>query len=369
MKTLAQIEPRIDLATVTGDTNTHHIISQPGSYYLSGKLDVTRTTGIAVNAPGVTIDLNGFRISRTVGTGGVGIQIAQAADGCTVKNGFISGFANGTAVAGGVARGGSFFQLTASNCSNIGLSGGQGWRMEGCTAVLNSGDGISVGPGSTLINCTATGNTSGSDGIGIAADGGSTLINCAAYNNTGRYGIQANGSSTLTNCTARGNTSAASSSAGISAGLQSSVIGCVAAFNTSTNGTLSPSTGAGIVVASASTVKDCTVTLNKGDGIFIDGEGLVTGNVCTGNGLGTGTGAGISVNGEGSRIDGNNTANNDIGIKVAAAGNIIIRNSSRGGTDAYDIAGGNAMGQEINVFHATNLTIINNSNPWANFLY
>jgi hypothetical protein len=35
MKTLDQVEPRTDLATVAGDAAYHHIITAPGSYYLT----------------------------------------------------------------------------------------------------------------------------------------------------------------------------------------------------------------------------------------------------------------------------------------------------------------------------------------------
>jgi hypothetical protein len=44
MKTLQQIEPRIDLATVPGNASAHHVIDRPGSYYLSGNLEMTGTT-------------------------------------------------------------------------------------------------------------------------------------------------------------------------------------------------------------------------------------------------------------------------------------------------------------------------------------
>lgn len=43
---MQQIEPRIDLATVTGDVVSHHFITTPGSYYLSANLDVDKLAGI-----------------------------------------------------------------------------------------------------------------------------------------------------------------------------------------------------------------------------------------------------------------------------------------------------------------------------------
>ena len=38
MKTLQQVEPRTDLADVPGNANNMHVITAPGSYYLSDNL-------------------------------------------------------------------------------------------------------------------------------------------------------------------------------------------------------------------------------------------------------------------------------------------------------------------------------------------
>src|SRR3954468_25060565 len=101
MKTLDQVEPRIDLqnapasAVTTTNADYHFIISQPGSYYLSANLGVTKTNGIQINAEGVTLDLNGFQISRTSGSGGDGVQISVQAHRVSLLNGSVKGFAFG----------------------------------------------------------------------------------------------------------------------------------------------------------------------------------------------------------------------------------------------------------------------------------
>src|SRR3954468_9545984 len=97
MKTLDQVEPRIDLqnapasAVTTTNADYHFIITQPGSYYLSANLAVTKTNGIQINAEGVTLDLNGFQISR-VSPAGYGIEISDTSPRTTVRNGTIKGF-------------------------------------------------------------------------------------------------------------------------------------------------------------------------------------------------------------------------------------------------------------------------------------
>src|SRR6476469_6853818 len=55
MKTLDQVEARIpiDTAHTPGDQTNEFIISQPGSYYLTGNLSVAKTNGISVVAVGV----------------------------------------------------------------------------------------------------------------------------------------------------------------------------------------------------------------------------------------------------------------------------------------------------------------------------
>src|SRR2546423_12078919 len=99
MKKLDEVEPRTNLQATpapagvdTTNPNYHFVINQPGSYYLSANLGVTKTNGIQINADVVTLDLNGFQIARASGTGGDGIQISDAAHRLTLFNGSIKGF-------------------------------------------------------------------------------------------------------------------------------------------------------------------------------------------------------------------------------------------------------------------------------------
>src|SRR6266478_4106832 len=82
MKRLDEVEPRTNLQASpapagvdTTNPNYQFVINQPGSYYLSGNLGVTKANGIQVNVEGVTLDLNGFQIARGSGSNGDGIQI------------------------------------------------------------------------------------------------------------------------------------------------------------------------------------------------------------------------------------------------------------------------------------------------------
>ena len=98
MKSLDQVASTgiaINATNTPGDASNHFIINQAGSYFLTGNMGVTKTNGIRVNVAGVTIDLNGFEISRSSGSGGDAITITTPAHRCTAKNGPLTGFAQG----------------------------------------------------------------------------------------------------------------------------------------------------------------------------------------------------------------------------------------------------------------------------------
>src|SRR5438477_8899008 len=122
MKRLDEVEPRANLQATpapagvdTSNANYHFIINQPGSYYLSANLAVTKTNGIQVNAEGVTLDLNGFQISRSTGSGGYGLEIVATSHRASIRNGSIKGLAYG--VAGG-SRACAFRDLSVSGCTS-----------------------------------------------------------------------------------------------------------------------------------------------------------------------------------------------------------------------------------------------------------
>ena len=388
MKTLQQVEPRTDLQATTVpagvDTSNgsyHFIINQAGSYYLSANLGVTKTNGIQINAEGVTLDLNGFEISRASGTGGNGIEIVTTAHRATVRNGSIQGFSGGVNrifAAGSSARACSFRDLSVSYCTSSGISAGEGAVVESCRAYANSGAyAISAHYGSSLSNCTARNNTTT---YGIHAEIGSSLTNCTAINNTGLVGINVAAGSSLTNCSAGINTSAAASSAGIRTGTGCTITHCSARSNTST-ATASPSTGMGFDVGESSTIQGCTALFNRGDGITLAHDSVARGNTCDSNGN-TGEGAGIHATGSDNRIEGNNVTENDRGIDVDVAGNLIVKNSASGNTTSnYEIAAGNFFGAIMNavvpagsptpppVSGSSAPSSITTTDPWANISY
>src|SRR5207253_1312288 len=73
MKSLDQIASQgiaINATNTPGDATNLFIINQAGSYYLTGNINIAGKTAIHVTAPGsVTVDLNGFQIALTAGSG------------------------------------------------------------------------------------------------------------------------------------------------------------------------------------------------------------------------------------------------------------------------------------------------------------
>jgi hypothetical protein len=390
MKTLQQIEPRIDLQRTVNplptDANSEIIVDQPGSYYLSANLATTKAIGIHVTVPAVTIDLNGFQITSTGNTGTNGINVS--APRCTIRDGTITGFSGAIGSAYMGVPGCSVLRVS----TNCGIVVGSGWLVQDCTVSGAGSTAISVGTGCIVRNCVVTSTgVGGSFEFGIFASTYSTIEGCSIYDVKGAAGIFAQGGSTITNCTVGGSnvvhgiradgggtvarctltdlTNASATSGGIWINGPGNAAGCTVRNVQSTNGTLNGTTGFGIAVAGAGTVEGCSVQGNKGDGIRGAANSLIQNNLCTENGNGT-TSAGIHVTGNGNRIESNNLVNNNAnGVLVDAAGNLIIKNSSRGGSVAFNIAAGNSKGEEINVFNPNATTTITSTNSWANFLY
>lgn len=307
MKALDQIASSgtaINATNTPGDASYHFIIGSPGSYYLTGNLGVTKANGINVTAPGVTIELNGFQISRSSGAGGDGITIDPAAHRSVIKNGSIRGFANGvqcTRTLPFVAEGGAFLQLTVTACSSYGLIGGGSWQVDGCRADENGGVGINASRG-TITNCVASRNqregifvggvgvisnclASGNQKDGIFCFTG-TVVNCIASGNTGN-GILTDNGATLANCSADHNSGSGAATYGISAGFGSSLTGCIVAYNSSAS-------GGGIFASDGSAIRDCTAQFNAGSGIRTGAGCTIV--ACSSVRSGNGGGAGVGIN-------------------------------------------------------------------------
>ena len=385
MKTLDQVEARvpIDTAHTPGDAGNLFIISQPGSYYLTGNINgVSGKNGIAVLANNVTINFNGFALVGVPGSfsgvsvsgagvtnlavrnGSVrdwpfdGVSAFNAANsrfkevetngngfwgmriglGCTIES--CHAFANGSA---STVTGGFFLRFGSRviNCvveanTRYGIVTDDGCSVSGCTAedtvVGGAGiaQGIVTGNGCSVLACLARSNA----GIGISLASDCTVSQCASTNN-GDTGI-----SMMDNCIVSFCTSAHNVNNGITARSNCMITSCSAGF----------CTASGIQVSSGCVISMCTTYQNSQFGIdptsgpcLISNcsayqntlAGVIAPGSCTVRDCSiVGNGTGIQVNGDANRIEGNNVAGNTPNADVRIIGTIsttgktvVVRNS------------------------------------------
>lgn len=149
------------------------LISQPGSYRLSGNLTVpdAGTTAIEITADNVTLDLNGFSIQGPTVCSGIPTSCAPAGTGIGVL-----GRANYIAVRNGIVRGmgADGVQLT----ERIGSAGRSlGHQVSDLQVNGNGGYGISIGTG-IVRNSVVRVN----GGRGISVDSGLVTGNLVSQN-------------------------------------------------------------------------------------------------------------------------------------------------------------------------------------------
>ena len=355
-KTLQEVEPRTNLQATpapagvdTTNPSYHFIINQPGSYYLSSNLSVTKGNGILINTEGVTLDLNGFQISPASGTGGNGIEVAPTAHRATVRNGSVKAFAYGLRADIGLteAHGGLYRDLTASDCTTVGLYAGLSSVVESCRANDNSGIGILADENSILSKCSASNNSNN----GIQTTFGCVLTSCSARANTG-HGMSIASSSSVTNCVAYQN-----SGDGFLTNLMVVFIGCTSQGNSKH----------GFEVGNDCTVSKCVAAENGFDGIRVASQCLVIDNNCTANGQ-AGQFAGIFLNGGSDRVEGNYTAQQAAGISAVtnSTGHFVVRNYSTFNAANYSLPASNVF---VGTIVGTNAAMNSATNSLVNISF
>ncbi len=278
-KTLSEVERRVPVQSLVGDSTALYVISQPGSYYLTGSITgASGKNGVRVLASDVTIDLKGF-VMGGAGVGGDGVHAEGSLTNVTVRNGSLSNW-TGAAVSCGTCSGGLFEGLMVRG-SGQGLVIGTGAAANHCVLADLSGTAVSGGSDCRATECVAlrTG--------GIGASDGSFITGCVA--NEGVTGCRVGSGGGITTCTAHAN-----NGEGITVGY-SFVEGCTSTGNGLTTG----SEG----IESAGTIRECTASRNWGPGIYcllsetvncvsrynashgiLSYAGFIRQNVCVGNG-------------------------------------------------------------------------------------
>ncbi|MEE8164569.1 MAG: right-handed parallel beta-helix repeat-containing protein [Myxococcota bacterium] len=240
------------------------------SYRLTGDLIVPDddTNGIRVNAPSVTIDLNGFEIVRSGCEG--------TTTDCTTKR----GLGTGVGVEEGLPSSQEIFGITVKNGSITGMAHygvylGEQAEVSGLRVRWNRFDGIRVDKGSIVSGSTAYENGRN----GIYAKAGSTVLGNAVYEN-GYHGISVFAGSIVS-----GNAAYRNGDDGIYTSVGSTVSDNATYYNGDD----------GIWVSRGSTVYGNTVQSNMNDGIVALEGSSVQRNTVRSNGHGSQGGYGLNL--------------------------------------------------------------------------
>lgn len=377
-KTLTEVEPRtaINAVNTPGTATALFRISQPGSYYLTGSITgVNGRSGIEIVADDVTIDLMGFRVQGVAGSVyGIATAGVTLSERITIRNGRVSGWGDiGIYLSGGGGTGtGSVIEdVEAIGNGGRGIYTNHHCQVRRCVARGNTGTGIALTSAGIVESCDSSDNGAS----GITVSGSAHIRGCIAEDNVGG-GISGSTGSTIEGCSASNNTTT-----GILAGSASVVRGCA----TDNNGT------AGINAGGGSVVEACAANSNSGTGITVGTRCVVTG--CTAglnavHGLGFGSDSlvkdctahenltsGFNSAGTDSRIEGNHATNNQTGINLTNAGNIVIGNTCGSNATNYDLVANNFYGAIINragmataaVNGPSAVSTLATSDPHANF--
>ena len=334
MKTLDEIASAVsgdvrtpvNATTTPGDATNTYIISQPGSYYLTGNLFASGgKNGISIRADAVSLDLNGFAVVGE-GTGsGSGIIVRAAQGNFSVRNGTIRQW-HSVGIAALNATAAVLEQLRVSNSSSDGVQIGTDAAIRNCSISTNAGRGIVGGDRVLVSNCLVDAN--GANGISLGSD--VQVMDCLVTAGTGGgTALLVVDRSTVARCTVTKN-----GGTGIQVGIGSSVDNCTAGGNQL----------GGVRLGAASATRNCTIRANGAEGILVllgSSECQIIGNFCDGNGFGTTTYA-VLINGAGSRVEANICVNNKAGFSVGG-NNLVVGNIAHGnGNPNFNFIGNGA---------------------------
>jgi hypothetical protein len=358
-KTLTEIEPRIAVQALPGDSAAQYIISAPGSYYLTTNIaGVAGKVAIRIAAANVTLDLSGMSIS-TAGAAGVLVTPGFKFN-IEIRNGVVTGCA-GAGIDAASAAGARFHDLRLHANAAAGLIAGPHCVIDGCEAVGNGGQGLQGFDRAVISNCLANDNA----GVGFLFGELSEVTHCSSTYNAAGFDVQSN--STLTGCNAGRN-----DTFGFRLHNNHTVERCTAAHNLSegfycdeantlTSCTSNENGGHGFRIDHSSNISGCTARKNLGDGIVGTQACTIVGNTCNNNGWGTATAAGIHVTQSYNRIEGNTLHANDTAIVADGGSSTIVRNLLTANTADMVLAPNNAAA--VLLLATSNFS---SSESWAN---
>jgi parallel beta-helix repeat protein len=365
MKTLQEVEPRTPISSLP------FTIGQPGSYYLTGNLE-SETSGIAIAADNVTLDLMGFTLSGGEGQfNGIFLtgQSSIPRKDVVVRNGVIREFNHGIRVNFGTQCRLEDLIIVENRASGVYLWSFNGYSAENvvsrCTISRNAGTGISAYVGNaagewssnSIKECVIGENAIGGISIGISGAGkafSNQIADCVIAGN-GALGIFLN-----------------SSGGGELSG--TSILRCEITANSGTGEGIRVQAQNAETVSDNNTIADCKVTNNNGNGIIIQATSgaTSTANSITNCFVSQNLTYGIMIaNVARTRVEGNQVASQigaaTQGIRsTGTLGNFILRNISTDHTQNYFVNAADTYGPIVSSSGEL-ATTGGAAHPWANF--
>lgn len=344
-------EPRIPVQSLAGSTTSMHLISQPGSYYLTGNISVDPGKyGIIIASSDVVIDLNGYTIdgNNLASTRGIGATFDRF--NLAVRNGSVVNMA-GEGVHLGNAPSSLVENIMVRKTGGVGVVLGQ--HNVGRNIVVHEAGatGISLGDRTTLTDSIA--NKSVGSGIGTSGD--ALIERCTAYFN-GNHGFILGSSTTVMGSRAAFNT----------------VTGFTTTSpNVSISGSMAYQNGDdGFRLANENhRIDNCVARGNAADGFQVGGTTFITNSTASANGVGASVtdGAGFRLAGNANRVDNCMANGNDVGLIIPSGvgGNMVVRTSFTFNPTRYTASPGNNVAAMI----VTPGDVFNATNPWANLAH
>ncbi|MFT3684909.1 MAG: right-handed parallel beta-helix repeat-containing protein [Phycisphaerales bacterium] len=348
-KPLGEIEPRVAINATNTPSGAGSLfrITQPGSYYLTGNVNVPAGLGGVFIAVGdVTVDLNGFSIIGAAGTG-AGISSNTGVTNITVRNGAVRNFA-GNGIDLSATPSTRVEDMTVSGCAQFGIVTGDNALVSNCSSTSNASGTVGGG-----------GTQSSFDGISV---GVGSIVRSCAVRFAGRFGIYHNGYGLVTDCFV--SDAARTPSIGIFVNERTVVRGCQVSVCTT-----------GIRANFISRVESCHVNNCTQFGILCDSGGVT--KIIDNDVASVGTAAGhaairIGTGVSGCTVEGNRLEFNFRHIEVLNAANMIVRNTMAftGAGGPLNIVGGNSFGPLVVVGGVGNIAgTAGSDHPQANFAY
>lgn len=191
---LGLAEPRVPIQSLSGSATASYLISQPGSYYLTGNIvGVAGKNGIEITADDVSLDLCGYSMIGSASSLSAVLASSTTAS-LRIRDGKLTGWGQ-QGVHTQAIRAAVLCDLIASNNGNAGFLLGDNHVCRSCVAVGNAHFGFESRENCSYFGCAARQNGFG----GFSAAFGSCVESCVAENNSFE-GIRAAFESRIANC-------------------------------------------------------------------------------------------------------------------------------------------------------------------------